>query len=121
MTTFIMHDSLYGFDSKSSQLLLSIGIENFTFENNLTRIETRSAFGLSRSLATGCIVNKLLCVVFPSLIEYLCCFVFQLNNIEILRLLVTFPKLTRRMYLKTTFKSGEKSLIKFQKQETVRC
>ena len=49
-----MHDSLYGFDSKSSQLLLSIGIENFTFENNLPRIETRSAFGLSRSLATDC-------------------------------------------------------------------
>ena len=49
-----MHDSLYGFDSKSSQLLLSIGIENFTFENNLTRIETRSVVGLSRSLAIGC-------------------------------------------------------------------
>ena len=39
------------------------------------------------------VVNKLLCAVFPSLIEHPCCFVFQLKilkNIEILRLLVTF-------------------------------
>ena len=117
-----MHGSLSGFDSKSSQLRFSIGIEILPLKTiwHELRLDLSSVFRVLWLLA----VNKLLCAVFPSLIEYPCCFVFQLKifkNKEILRLSVTFPLFTRRVYFKTTLKSGEKSLIKFRKQETFRC